>query len=29
LKNLREAKPQGEAGNALLELANKLLNRKQ
>ncbi|HVN16323.1 MAG TPA: polyprenyl synthetase family protein [Anaerolineales bacterium] len=29
LKNLRGAKPQGEAGNTLLELANKLLNRKQ
>ena len=29
LNNLREADPQGEAGEALMELANKLINREQ
>jgi geranylgeranyl diphosphate synthase, type I len=29
LDNLREADPQGEAGEALMELANKLINREQ
>jgi hypothetical protein len=29
LNSLREADPQGEAGEALFELANKLLRRDQ
>ena len=29
LTNLREANPQGDAGEALTELANKLLGRAQ
>ena len=29
LNSLREADPQGEAGEALMELANKLINREQ
>jgi hypothetical protein len=29
LLNLREADPQGEAGEALFELADKLLKREQ
>jgi hypothetical protein len=29
LDNLREADPQGEAGEALMELANLLINREQ
>jgi geranylgeranyl pyrophosphate synthase len=29
IKSLREADPQGEAGEALFELTNRLLNRNQ
>ena len=29
INSLREADPQGEAGEALFELTNKLLNREQ